>query len=243
MSHPLPSVSPFPPIAVATVVAAEGEHVGVHSPAFGSLRATLATQPAARPGERVLVAIDAAGAAFVIARLDAPPSEPAERRLVLEEGDLELVAARGRLLLRARDGVHVESEAGVEIEAAERVVLTSAEGRSRLTLDRDHAEVRAGLFEAKAARLRLVAEELEALAARADVEVERLRERFEVVETDAERIVERAKNVYREVEDLAQTQAGRLRFVARESLHTLAERAHLTARKLFRIDGDRIHLG
>jgi hypothetical protein len=245
------------PVSVATVVAADGEHVGVRSAAFGSLRAEVATGRLPRPGERVVVLLEPSGAAYVVGILSRPREtyeatsaspfveerDGAGVRWRLPEGDLELCADRGRVTLRARDGVRIEADEGVEVDAGHDVVLQSAGGRSRLKLDGDVAELRAGLLEAKAARLRVLAEELQAVAVRADTEVERLRQTFEVVETHANRIVQNAKSVYQTVEDLAQTRAGRLRLVAEGSFHALAERAQLTAKKVFRVNGERIHLG
>lgn len=244
------------PVYVATVVAAEGEHVGVRSPSFGSLRAEVATDRAPRPGEKVVVVLEASGAAYVVgilarARDTEPPeagalveeSEPGGVRLRLPQGDLELCADAGRVTLRARDGVRIETEEGVEVDAGHAVVLQSAAGRSRLKLDGDAAELRAGLLEAKAARLRVLAEEAHAVAVRVDTEIERLKQKLDVVEIDANRIVQNAKNLYQTVEDLAQTKAGRLRMVAEGSFHALAERAQLTAKKVFRLNGERIHIG
>lgn len=64
----------------------------------------------------------------------------------------------------------------------------------------------------------------------------------EALETQAERIVERARNVYREIEDLSQTRAGRLRTVVKTTFHVLSQRAFLKAKDDVKIKGDKIHL-
>jgi hypothetical protein len=240
------AAAPFPAFsaplgASAVVVATDGDHVGVRSPALGAVRALIATDRRPRPGDRVVLVFEPGGDAYVVG-IVGDSADAAPTRLALPDGDLELCAERGKITLRARDGVEIDSSS-VSVRAEREVVLDSAGGRSRLSLDGDAAELRAGLLEAKAARLRVLAEEVTAVAVRADTHVEALRQKLGSVETEAGRVVERAKSFYQTVEDIAQTRAGRLRLVAEGSLHALADRAQLTARKVFRINGDRIHLG
>ncbi len=58
-----------------------------------------------------------------------------------------------------------------------------------------------------------------------------------------ERIVERAKEAWRETEGLSQTRAGRVRMVAEQTLHLLAERTTLKAREDVKVKGEKIYLG
>jgi hypothetical protein len=57
------------------------------------------------------------------------------------------------------------------------------------------------------------------------------------------RLIERAREVYREAEELAETRAGRLRFLAGKTLHFLAERALVKAREDVKIKGEKIYVG
>jgi len=65
----------------------------------------------------------------------------------------------------------------------------------------------------------------------------------DVLETRADRVVTRAKNLYQQVEELAQTQAGRVRVVAEGALHLHARRALLKAEEDVKLRGNKIHLG
>jgi len=71
----------------------------------------------------------------------------------------------------------------------------------------------------------------------------RVRQRIDVLETTAGRIVERAKETYTDVENLAQTRAGRLRYVAERTFHVLGARTLLKAHKDLKLKGKTIHLG
>jgi hypothetical protein len=63
------------------------------------------------------------------------------------------------------------------------------------------------------------------------------------LETRATQLVERAKNAYREVEELSQHRAGRMRLVADATLHLLGQRALFKARGDVKIKGEEIALG
>lgn len=65
----------------------------------------------------------------------------------------------------------------------------------------------------------------------------------DVLETRASRVVTRAKNLYQQVEELAQTQAGRVRVVADGALHLHARRALVKAEEDVKVRGEKIHLG
>ena len=64
-----------------------------------------------------------------------------------------------------------------------------------------------------------------------------------VVETRAGRIIESAKNVYREVSELAQMRAGRVRWIAKETFHLLGRTAIIKAEEDVKVKGAKIHLG
>jgi hypothetical protein len=57
------------------------------------------------------------------------------------------------------------------------------------------------------------------------------------------RILERAKNVYRQVEELQQTRAKRVRTLVEQSYQLNSETTTIKSRKNVNIDGERIHLG
>ena len=73
--------------------------------------------------------------------------------------------------------------------------------------------------------------------------VDRARATLGLVETDVERVVERAKRVYREVEDVSELKAGRVRQIARGTMAMLSERALIRAETEVAVKGDKINLG
>ncbi len=249
-------------VSLARVVRADDPRAPVvRSSRFGPLAARLAVVGEYVPqvGDTVLVAHDEHQNRYVVGVVRAlRPVTPAgvciehqpEASLTVlrvPEGDLRLEATSGRVEIHAALGVEVRSERDLALEARGDVDLRSCSSdgveRSGVHLHGDSAELRAGLLSARAAHLYAVAERATVIAARADVHLERLRQRAEVVELEAGTIVERAKESYRTVEGLAQTHAGRLKLVAETTLHTLAERTKMRAKRLFAIDGDSIHLG
>jgi hypothetical protein len=133
------------------------------------------------------------------------------------------------------------------------------DGRSVVRLPRGHVRFEADgdLELASTGTVRVEGARIEARAHDADVTLDRavLRARrwesviarasqtFEVLETRASRIVQRAKDVFHEVEDLAQTHAGRVRVVADDAVHVHARRALIKADEDVKLRGEKIHLG
>jgi hypothetical protein len=103
----------------------------------------------------------------------------------------------------------------------------------------------------------LLADELRAKLGRAGAEVEgeaslkaeavevaakAVRTVAEQITVNADQLVERLRESYRDVAELAQTRAGRLRFVAEETFRVLAERTLLKARNDVKLKGKTIYL-
>ena len=212
----------------ATVRQVAEHHVDVRS-AGGDERALNALPSyVPRRGDRVLLGHDASGAAYVVGVLQALRGVPSFT--LSTEGDVTRLRAKGELELSGTT-VRVRADDEVTVEAP------------RVRVVADDATLDAGLLEAKARDLHLWAEGVTVVAARLDSRIERARRVLKRLETEADEIIERAGASYREVDGLAQTRAGRVRLIARTSLHMLAERAKLKARGMFAIDGESIHIG
>ncbi len=258
---------PFPssPVVTATVTGASERGIRVRSPELGEASARLAIaggEYEPRAGDQVLLVVDAAGQAYVVGVLRAlreagPKSltglaverdeDTGRTRLTLPAGDLELSAAAGRVIVHGAEGVQIASERDVSLAAGRRASIGSVDTdgtvRSGARFEGGTAELRAGVLATRAGQLHTLAEDITVIAARMDQHLERLRQRATHIETEATEIVEKAKETYREVEGLAQTRAGRLRLVARSTLHAFAQRAKMKAESIFAIDGESIHLG
>ena len=160
----------------------------------------------------------------------ADDQEPTERLTVTarDGSRAELVGAGDdeRLVLRDHDErVLFEYEPGtarcvVHVPAGDLVLKADA---GSIELDASHAiRLRAGLLEGT---------------------FHRVFQKVDVLETAAGRVVERARETYREVEELAQLRAGRVRQVAEKTYHVMGARTLFKARRDVKIKGDTIHLG
>lgn len=159
---------------------------------------------------------------YVVAVVSAPREPRSASGAVVVEHDPE---ARRSVVRLPRGSVRFEADGDLELAATSAVRV---EGR--------RIEARARDADVTVDRGVLRARRWEAVVAHAS-------QTFEVLETRASRVVERARNVYREVEELAQTHAGRVRVVAEDALHLHARRALVKADEDVKIRGEKVHLG
>lgn len=139
-------------------------------------------------------------------------------RVVAPSGDLELSAPQGTVRISGRDGVDLR--AGTETRAQ----LTN----NSVSIQTPHTS--------------LETERATVIAKRLTQTINTLATTVAVLETRAGRIVERAKNVYREVDELAQLKAGRIRNVAVKAFQVLSESLTMKAEKDAKIKGEKIYL-
>lgn len=222
---------------------------------------------APRPGDRVLYFTDEAGGRYVIGVLargsrrsvldailerDEPPApalvrDPDRNATVLRvpDGDLVIDVPNGAIRINGRRGVDVESDGTLKLRSARAAILEAGPGDGSAA----RVEVQPGEVTVAASALLLAAERAELLAARLSIRakrfethVVRMKQVADVVETQATRIVERARDVYREVTELSQLRAGRVRWVAEKTATLVSEDVLLKARGRMKVKGERIHL-
>jgi len=167
-----------------------------------------------RRNDRVLVAIEDGGEAYVLAVLE--QGDPASSELELH-GDTTLNAVSGRLRVASKEGVDIVSPKDVSVTA--------------------HG------FKLRAAAASLLVDTLEHFGSRVLADVQQLRAKAATIDTVAERVSQRAKRVYRTVEDLEQVRVGQLDISAKHNLRLHAKNALLTALSLVKVDGEQIHMG
>ena len=166
------------------------------------------------PDDEVLAARDDAGRVFVLAVLArARPSEPARWRANAGA----VIETDGQLDLVGREGVRVRSPKTVELGAPE-VSITALEA----SVSSD--------------RMRFVGRLLTANAEAAKTVIG-------TVDHCVERLSQRLKRSYRFIEELDSTRAGQIDQRAQSTLSIRAQNALVTARDLFKVDGEQIHLG
>jgi len=132
-------------------------------------------------------------------------------------GDLTLAAPSGRVRIEARDGVDMQSAAHVRMQAP---VLELA--GERTTLESTELSI-------KAERIQTVASEIGQAVGRWELR--------------AERVVEHARDAFREVQDLLQTRADRVRTLVKGTCQLLAGRTEIVSDEDTVVDGKRVLLG
>lgn len=167
-------------------------------------------------------------------------------RVTVDEGDLEVAAGCGDLVLHGERKVRIEGEC-VEIAGRAGVSLV-AEGPTgpqcaEVSLRGDTLEMTAadlaltaGRGNLRIGKTRFVGERVRGWAA--DV-------RFTLgrIETLAGTVIRKARDVYETVEGLSQLRTGRLRTLVKGTWQSRSRQAVLTAERDFDIDGEKIHLG
>ena len=97
-------------------------------------------------------------------------------------------------------------------------------------------------LEARADTARAELEEASLTARALSTTCQTARHAVDVLEVNAGRILDHAENVYREVKDLAQTRAGRVRLFAEASFHLFGRRTLFKAKEDLKLKADKIHL-
>lgn len=167
----------------------------------------------------------------------------AGKSVVHVKDDLELVAG-GDIALSAAGQVRIESGDEVAVRSRGPVELASSrsEGESAIRLDGDRASASARHVSLASERADVKVTDVNVVAKTLRTVAHRVRERAEHVERTAGRVVEHAREVFREVEELSQTKAGRLRLVADTALSLLGKSTTVKAREDVKIKGEKIHL-
>lgn len=170
----------------------------------------------------------------------------ANRSVVHATGNLELRADEGGILLSARDAVRVHSSREVRVESDHAVRLgTTPSGdrpASSLSMDARGTRLDTPHLEARAETARAQLDEASLTVRALSTTCQTARHAVDVLEVQAGRILERAENVYRDVKDLAQTRAGRVRLFAETTFHLFGQRTLFKAKEDLKLKADKIHL-
>lgn len=231
----------------------------VESPQLGRARARLALvdyEPAA--GDRVLVATDESGNRYVIGVIGRLRSVAAERGVTTSDGTrarvrigtdgreaLQIVDGQGQLLIEHRPDdqttVVTSSSQHLEIAAPGRLRLAAGQGIELACPER--LDVQVGAVDVTARRAAVDANHVDLAAKTLSTTAERVQLAAQALELRAHRIVERAHEVFRDVEGLSQTRAGRLKLLASHALDLVGRHTQLRAEQDVKVKGDRVYLG
>jgi hypothetical protein len=167
-------------------------------------------------------------------------------RVMPEAGDLELAAPAGNLALRAEGSVTIAAGAvAVRSRSGIGLAVEAADGsaRSVLALEGGTARLAAPTLDVAARHASLQAEDAHYAGRRLLAEVASLRLVAGRVETLAKTVVEKTRNLYRAVEELLETRAGRVRSLVDGTYHLKARDAVVRAERDVDVDGEKIRLG
>ena len=166
--------------------------------------------------------------------------------LRVPQGGLSVAAPDGDLTLAAGGTVRLHGES-VEVSARSRVRLMvhdlAGRALSTLRMGRQSTQI-------STPRARLDAHRTDVALGRASISGDHLETRAssirttaERIETVADRVTERVGSAYRNVKELLQTRAGRVRTLVSGTWRARSKRADLRSEENFKVDGRRIHLG
>lgn len=200
---------------IGDVVATEGGklRVGTTRGTYDARRAfSCLVEPA--EGDRVLVAVSDAGAAWVLAVLERTADGPTVLR---NEGDLQLRVDEGRLSLSATEGVDVVTPQTLKL-LGKAVEMTAREGKAVID------------------KLALFGEE-------GHLDVKRVKGFFDLFDSVAERVSQRVQRSYRFVEELDVTRAKQVDVRAEDNVSVRGKNTLVSAELLVKMDAEQIHLG
>lgn len=208
--------APGPVLEYGTAAGMVGDRYIVRA-GRGELTARQALGCVVRPetGDRVLLSVDGAGEAWVLAVLSRPePGRPTE---VVLPGDVRLHAEQGELSLSSRTDVTVAAGKGLHL-ASDRVDLSARRAEVRVEKTRLLGRV----LSAQIKRVRCVGDSVESVFRRA---------------------TQRLKDSFRFVAEHDEVQAGSSRRLVEETLTVHAKNEIHMAEDMVKMDADQVHLG
>jgi hypothetical protein len=166
-------------------------------------------------GDRVLVAVEASGRAYVLAVLER--TREAAKTTLRVDGDLEIRTPMGSCSIAAQDGVRIASPGEVSLTSGDLTVNTL--------------------------RGKVVMEKLAFVGQWVQGEIGKLRVLAESVDSVVTRVSERVTRSYRTVDEIDQVKAGQIDYTAKEQIRMHAKNTIVTSDNLVKVDGDQIHFG
>ncbi|MBC3766671.1 DUF3540 domain-containing protein [Neptunicella marina] len=180
----------------------------------------MGNQPLPQSGDKVLVAGENDQSGYIIGLFPSTTPTTTSFHLRQEAGTQNtiLTVAQGDLKLRSEQGgIHLDAAGEITMNS-QQFDLSAAKGNIKI-LDTSYQGLRLG------------------------VTIEKTKLLLGKINSTVGRIIEKAANVYRQVDNLHQIKAGRMRTVVDGTYHIKGQRLIEKADKEVRIDGEKINLG
>jgi hypothetical protein len=160
------------------------------------------------------------------------------------EGDLVLAAPSGRVVIRSGLDVAIEAPRDVVHRAGRRVDLAAGPAAGpALRIEPERAVLQTGDLEVKVKKSRLLSGQVAVVARTVATTAEEIATRAERWELQATSVIERARDALREVSELAEARAGRMRTLVGDLFSLHARQTTVVSTDDTSIDGKRILLG
>ncbi|MFO0548761.1 MAG: DUF3540 domain-containing protein [Polyangiaceae bacterium] len=202
----------------------------------------------AQAGDEVVV-LGEGESAFVMSVLGAARG-PSARAVVARSGasaSLDEHAGRERLVVRDRDDkvlFEVDAETGRTVISAARGNLALRAPDGDLELEAKGAvRVRSQAFDVSAEKAELALDDVAFAGERLRAKIGDVRNVFGRLETVTQRLFETAKSAFRNVEDLSQLRAGRVRTLVKKGYYVRGGHAAVEAEEDVKLDAKQIRLG
>lgn len=168
-----------------------------------------------------------------------------EAEITSPEGDLTLAAPNGRVVLKGGVDVTIEAARDVTHSAGRRLDLEAGRGQDgpQLRVEPHAVAVKADRLSTHARHGVFVAGQVTVIARAIETTAREIATSADRVELDAGRLIEKTRDVFRDVVDLAQTRAGRIRTIVKDVYTTHARRTVLVSEEDTSIDGAKVLLG
>lgn len=144
-------------------------------------------------------------------------------------GDLVLSAPHGRVVVKS--GQDISFTAGSERETPQLRL-----GASAIEVETERLDLKTGVG-------RFVADQVNVLAHRITTTATAVSQNVERFELTATQIVERARDTFRDVSDLSQTRAGRVRTIVQDLYALYSKRTAMQSTEETSVDGSKVLLG
>jgi len=166
-------------------------------------------------GDRVLVAVEASGKAYILAIFERRGGDQKTRISV--DGDLEIRTPSGSCLIASSERVTVASPGEVKIAAGD-LNISALQGK-------------------------IVTEKLSFVAKWMLSELGKVKILGETIDSVVERVSSRVERSYRTVTEVDQVKAHQMDYQAEEQIRMHAKNTIVTSDNLVKVDGDQIHFG